>query len=429
MNVGIVGGGTMGLTLAYRLSRRGHQVTALEGAAQIGGLSTWFDYGDFVWDKFYHVILRSDAHLLGLIEELGLSTRLNWAQTKTGFLWQGRLLSMSSHWEFLTFPALSAIDKLRLAAGILRCQRISDPSALESMPAAAWLQRLFGARVYQTLWAPLLESKFGALSPKVPATIMWATIRRYYSTRSKSQGAESMGFLSGGLKALFETLAQAIEAQGGRIVCCAPVASIDESPRGKVLVQAGAQRYEFDCLISTLPTALLRSIAPQLRGDLPDPSADPQFLGVLCMALVLRRPLSPYYVTNLIQRGLPFTGLIEVSNLAGPRALNGRFLAMLPRYELPDSPWFQKSSEEIAAEFLAALKPVWPDVEDNLVRSFVHRERRVQALWINRPPAAAAPLRAWNGKVWSVNAELAGRDTLNNNAIVRVANQAAEWFI
>ena len=97
----------------------------------LGGLATWFDYGDFTWDKFYHVILRSDAQLTGLIEDLGIAGKLNWSETKTGFLWNGRHLSMSSHWEFLTFPALSMINKIRLAAGILKAQRITDPSPLE----------------------------------------------------------------------------------------------------------------------------------------------------------------------------------------------------------------------------------------------------------------------------------------------------------
>ncbi|MBE7559832.1 FAD-dependent oxidoreductase [bacterium] len=91
MKVGIIGGGTMGLALAHRLARQGCAVTVLEAAPQVGGLATWFDYGDFVWDKFYHVICRSDSHLLGLIDELGIGDKVKWSHTRTGFLWRGKV--------------------------------------------------------------------------------------------------------------------------------------------------------------------------------------------------------------------------------------------------------------------------------------------------------------------------------------------------
>lgn len=443
MRVGILGGGTLGLALALRLARRGYAPTVLEAAPQLGGLATWFDYGDFTWDKYYHVICRTDAHLLGLIEELGLSERVRWAETKTGFLWSGggssrssagghggyRQLSMSSHWEFLTFPALSLYEKARLAAGILYCQRLPHSARLEETRAAAWLARVFGAGVYRKIWQPLLESKYGALADAMPATLMWATIRRYYSTRSKGGGRESMGFLSGGLRVLYEALEAAVTRAGGAVLCGAPATAIDDSGEA-IAVQTPRGALPFDRLISTLPGALLQQLAPNVAGLSAESAVRPRFLGVVCLALVLRRSLSPYYVMNLISRGFPFTGIIEVSNLTGPQELGGRHLVMLPRYELPDSPLFEEPAEGIAERFLAGLRPVWPAIDDNLVRWYVNRERRVQAMWIDAPPPPVQkPAISADGRIWSVNAELAGRDTLNNNAIVRVADEAAaEWM-
>src|SRR5207253_279615 len=107
----------MGLTLGHRLTNAGMQVTVLEAQDQPGGLSTWFDYGDFIWDKYYHVILKADSELLGLIDELGLSDRVVWTPTKTGFLWKGEHVSMSSHWELLKFPVINLFDKVRLGLG------------------------------------------------------------------------------------------------------------------------------------------------------------------------------------------------------------------------------------------------------------------------------------------------------------------------
>ncbi|HEY6252234.1 MAG TPA: FAD-dependent oxidoreductase, partial [Candidatus Angelobacter sp.] len=66
IHVGILGGGITGLTAAFYLLRAGCQVTVLEARPQLGGLATYFDFGPFYWDKFYHCILTSDAPLLQL---------------------------------------------------------------------------------------------------------------------------------------------------------------------------------------------------------------------------------------------------------------------------------------------------------------------------------------------------------------------------
>ena len=98
---------------------------------------------------------------------------------------------------------------------------------------------------------------------------------------------------------------------------------------------------------------------------------------------------------------------------------------MLPRYDPPDSAWFEYGAERVTGEFINGLRPIWPDIDENLVRAYVNRERMVQAIWIDQPPDLRGPARNPQGTVWSVNAELTGRDTLNNNAIVKVADQAA----
>lgn len=430
MRIGIIGGGVMGLALGRRLALAGHETVVLESAPQVGGLATWHDYGPFTWDQYYHVICRQDADLLGLIRELGLEREMRWTETKTGFLWNGRLLSMSGRMEFLRFPALSLVDKVRLAAGIVRCQRIGDPAPLERAKASDWLRGVFGNRVYETIWEPLLKSKFGVLKDQIPATIMWATIKRYYEARGGGGGPERMGFLRGGLKTLFTALVRDIEDRGGRIRCSSPVISAHENGAGCV-VETTEDRYEFDRVVGTVPSALLRKMAPGAEGLFAEaPDGQPVFLGVVCMALVLKRRLSPFYITNLIQSGFPFTGIIEVSNLTGPEELEGHHLVMLPRYETPDSEWFAKTSGEIAETFLSSLEGVWPGLREHLVRYEVHRAKRVQAIWLETPPPADfRPGSTPSGLIWNVNAELAGRDTLNNNAIVRTANRAAELFL
>jgi hypothetical protein len=173
----------------------------------------------------------------------------------------------------------------------------------------------------------------------------------------------------------------------------------------------------------------LRKMAPRMTELLGGETGRPKFLGIILMTLILKRSLSPYYITNLIQKGYPFTGIIELSQLAGPESFGGNHVVMLPRYDVAESEWFSKTNEQIAAEFIGALKPTWPDIEENVLGTFINRERQVQALWIEAPPQHQGPAVSAGGRIWNVNAELAGRDTLNNNAIVRVADSVAEQFL
>src|SRR5947208_11095279 len=99
----------LGMTLALRLAQRGHLVTLLEGATQLGGLASAWKLGDVVWDRHYHVTLLSDTVLRALLNEIGLESEMQWVQTKTGFYTDGKLYSMSNSVEFLRFPPLNLI--------------------------------------------------------------------------------------------------------------------------------------------------------------------------------------------------------------------------------------------------------------------------------------------------------------------------------
>ena len=111
--IAVLGGGITGLTAAFYLLQAGADVTLFEGNSQVGGLATYFNFGEFSWDKFYHCILTSDSPLLQLIEDLGLTSKLKWTPTKVGFFADEKLYSMSSTMDFLRFRPLGLWQKAR----------------------------------------------------------------------------------------------------------------------------------------------------------------------------------------------------------------------------------------------------------------------------------------------------------------------------
>ena len=72
MHVGIIGGGILGITLGYYLSREGARVAIYEASNTLGGLAGPIRMDGYNIDRFYHAILSSDAHLAELCAALAV---------------------------------------------------------------------------------------------------------------------------------------------------------------------------------------------------------------------------------------------------------------------------------------------------------------------------------------------------------------------
>ena len=82
---------------------------------QLGGLTTYHDYGSFYWDRFYHGLVPTDRHLIGFLKEIGLEDHLKWDKISTGFYVDEQYYPMTSGLEFLRFPPVSLIGKNKIS--------------------------------------------------------------------------------------------------------------------------------------------------------------------------------------------------------------------------------------------------------------------------------------------------------------------------
>jgi protoporphyrinogen oxidase len=427
LHIGILGGGITGLTAAFYLLRAGHEVTLMEARPQLGGLASYFNFGSFWWDKFYHCILTSDASLLQLINDLDLENELRWTETKVGFFSRGKLYSMTTTMEFLRFPVLSLWNKLRLGLGIIYTSRIKDGLALEQEPIEPWLVRIFGKTNYERMWGPLLKCKLGSASKETSASFIWATIRRLYSTREKNASKkERLGYVRGGYRTVCARLLERIEAMGGMVLTNFPVEQIRSVRRGRVLVSGAGENLEFDRLISTLPSAPFAEITPELDRSYRNKLTRIQYMGMVCAVLVLRRKLTPYYCTNLIEN-LPFTGIIEMTNLVSQEETNGRHLVYLPKYTSPDDPLFTVGDDEVWRSFSLAIQKVIPDLRDeDIEQRFIFRERLVQPIPVLNYSQLAPEMQTPVRNLLLANTTQIVNSTLNNNEMVKIARSAVD---
>jgi protoporphyrinogen oxidase len=424
LKIGVIGGGFTGMALAYRLSSRGHAVTVFERDRQVGGLATHHDYGPFVWDRFYHCILPSDRHLIRLLNDIGLGDQLHWARSLTGFYVDQRFHSVSSGLEFFRFPLLNLWQKLRLAATIMYCSRLEDWRRLEQISVEDWLVKTCGRTTYEKLWQPLLLAKLGENYRRVSAVFIWSYIKRLFMARDASAKREHIGYVSGGYRAVFERLEQLIGMTSGEVRTGVTVTDIAPAPAGGLWVTHDGARQAFDKVIFTSPVTVLSKVCAPGLVTIDGGSATVEYLGVVCGVLVTRKPLVPYYVVNIADRRIPFTGVIGMSNLVATSELAGHHLTYLPKYVLSGDPFLKESDANVRREFTDALRLMFPELpSSDIVSLHINRAFTVQPLQVLNYSQLVPKVVTQHEDFFVLNTAQFVNATLNNNEVARAVDE------
>jgi protoporphyrinogen oxidase len=422
--VAVIGGGITGLTAAYTLLKQGVHVTLFESQPTLGGLSSTFDFGPFRWDRFYHCILTSDTSLRGLLDELGLTSQLRWRKTEVGFYSRHQLHRMTRPMDLLRFPCLSLLSKLRFGLGILYSAYMCNGNGLESVPLKDWVIRVFGHNLYREMWEPLLRCKLGDMRSEASAAFLWSTIRRLYSTREKGvEKTEQLGYIEGGYRVVLDRLVEQIGQLGGYLYPGVKLERVEATEDGIGVSGSGAYR-EFDACLMTVPTPAILHMVPSLSEQYKTRLSMPKYLGIVCAALVLRRSLSPYYLTNVTD-DVPFTGIVEMTNLIDSATTSGRSLIYLPKYTSPSDPLFKLSDKEVWDRFAPALFRIHPALKQSDIESIhIFRERFVQPVPTLDYSSHAPTVSTGIPHLFVANSTQIVNDTLNNNAMTRIARNA-----
>ncbi|TWT95836.1 15-cis-phytoene desaturase [Botrimarina colliarenosi] len=428
----VVGGGMLGLALAHELTKRGKRVTVLEASPELGGLASPWELHDeetgrdVTWDRHYHVTLLSDTRLRQLLAEIGLAEDLQWVETKTGFYSGGKMHSMSSTLEFLTFPPLRLFEKFRLGMTIFGASKIRNWRRLEQIPVTDWLRKWSGRGAFEKVWLPLLKAKLGDAHTRVSAAFIWAHISRMYAARRTGHKKEMFGYVRGGYPRILQTLAETLEENGVDILTDAAVAEASAKPAGGVAVRlADGSSLDFDQVAFTTPSPVIARAVPGMSEEERTRHFGVEYLGIVCASLLLRKPITDYYVTNITDGWVPLTAVIEMTTIVDPDELGGRYLVYLPKYCPADDRLFDRTDDELREEWLAALEKMHPHFSrDDVVAMRFSRVRSVMALptirYSERLPSVATGVPG----VWAVNSAQILKGNLNVNETIQVADEA-----
>lgn len=360
----VLGGGALGLTLAYRLAKGGERVVVFEREPEAGGLAAGFRVGENgPWlEKFYHHLFRTDTEAISLIGELGLGEKLYWGKPNTSSLIDGKPYRLDGALPVLTFEPLPIWDRLRLGAVAAAMKALPNADPLEGKTASQWLSRWMGKRAYEVAFEPLFRGKFGAYADQIAMPWFWARIHCRTS---------ALGYLLGGFQQLYEKLVAGIETNDGEVRLDTEVGSVRPDNTGGYRIATAGGEEHYDRVVSTLPPRVTFKVVPDLPADFRSRYDWSLAYGAHCLILALDRPLfKDVYWLSIADEGYPFLAAVEHTNYISASGYGGRHLLYLGNYLPMDHPLMRATPEEALEQFLPALSRLNPAFSRDWIQEY-----------------------------------------------------------
>jgi protoporphyrinogen oxidase len=357
MKIAIIGGGMTGMSAADELTKRGASCTIFEKQPVLGGLAGSFQVNGAWLEKFYHHLFTSDRAAVALIERLGWGDALEWIPTTNSY-YLNQIYHLSTPLDLLRFSSISLLARIRLGLLYVGTRFVNNWQKLEQITAREWLIRMAGREVYEKVWQPLLRGKFGRYADEVAAVWIWNKLKLRGSSRGKKQ-EERLGYVRGGFGQVIDAFERDLQKQDVEINPWSPVERIEiEEGRATGVVVDGAFQ-PFDRVLVTTAPDLFLEMAPELPAAYRDQLAQIKYLANVCLVMSLDRSLSDTYWLNVGDPSIPFTGVIEHTNMQRPDIYGGAHLAYLSRYLDPEDPFYDMSAEELLEAYVPHLQKMF----------------------------------------------------------------------
>lgn len=360
--IAVLGAGPMGLAVAYQLVRDGHRPVVFEADDRVGGMTACFDFNGLSIERYYHFHCISDSGFLSILDELGLSDRMRWTQTKMGY-WHGkRLQPWGNPLALLKFKGLGLFAKLRygLHAFLSTKRKREDWRPLDQVEATRWIRRWVGEEAWRVLWQRLFDYKFYDYGDNLSAAWIWSRIRRIGTSRY-DLFREKLGYLDGGSDTLLNGMKGWIENHGGEIRLSSPVQKVvmDEGAVKGVLTAQGMEA--FDKVISTIPLPFVPRLMPDLPPDILAMFNNLKNIAVVCVIAKLKKAVTENFWLNTNDDDMDIPGLVEYTNL---RPLD-QHVVYVPFYMPAEHPKYGDANEVFTDKVRRYLKMINPGLTDD----------------------------------------------------------------
>ncbi len=379
--IAVVGAGFTGLTAAFRLAQAGCDVHVYEAGSEVGGLAAGFELAGQPIEKAYHFLYKTDEHMLGLLDELGLSDRLTYHPSSVSTYYDDNLYPMNSPVDLLKFKPLSPLNRIRAGVTLLGIGRIKKWEKLTDVTAIDWLRKYAGQQVTDVVWEPLLKGKFDRYYDQVTMGWLWGRVKQRVETREPGQTGEALGYLDGGFRVVTDELRSRSEDLGATIHLDSPIESLSQHDDACSITVDG-QTEIFDRVVLTISSAaaarLLTSAGSETSGYIGDLERI-DYLDAAVMAFSSRQEITPYYWHNINSPNSPFVVFLSLTALVGSDRFDGQHIYYIGDY-VPREHWYMDApADDVAKHWFDELAKIFPDFDrDALIEHELFRFKDAQ---------------------------------------------------
>lgn len=360
MRIAIIGAGFTGLSAAYQLVKKGHDVTVFEKDPYPGGLAIGYQEKNWKWslEKHYHHWFTNDDAILELAKEIGHEVITK--RPKTCVYVEGKIYQFDSPKEVLLFPKLSLAERIRMAAvvGLIRYNPFWKP--LEKINASTFLPRAMGNKPYRMIWEPQFTNKFGKFATDVSLAWFWARI---------SKRTPSLAYPEGGFLMFANHFVDVIKEKGGKVLFNTEISEITNETVKYKLTNGKSKMENFDKIIVTLPTSFFIKLTPSLPEIYKMSHARLKNLGATNLVLRLKKPFfsDGTYWLSVCDPKAPILAIVEHTNYMDKKYYNNEHLVYLGNYLTTDDPRFLLNKEEKLKQVDPFLKKINPEYRKSLI--------------------------------------------------------------
>ncbi|MEM1136846.1 MAG: FAD-dependent oxidoreductase [Bacteroidota bacterium] len=362
----IIGGGITGLTSAYIAAKRGVKVTVIEASNSFGGLLNTFDIAGTKLEHYYHHFFTHDAEINWLIKELDLEHKLIFHNSSMGVFSNGKTYHFNSPLDLLKFSPISFIDKVKFATTSLYMGKFANWKNYEGISALKWLNKWSGKSTTENLWQPLLDIKFGPYAAEIP--LSWMIGRMKQRMNSRKKGDERLGYIDGSLQILLDALLNKLERLDVELLNNTAITEVEIRKNKLQEIHSKAGRiFEAENFLFTIPTNIIANFLAKPSPKLASFLNKTKYFGAVCVILQMNKKLSDIYWLNVAEKGFPFGGVIEHTNLIDTTNYNGKHIAYLSRYFSKEEPIATMPKEEISAMMIPHLSKIFRNFNEQQI--------------------------------------------------------------
>jgi len=346
MRIAVLGGGITGLTTAYCLAKKNHQVTVFEKSSVLGGLAVGFKQKNWKWnlEMTYHHLFANDNDIINFAKEIGFN-KIFFKNPLTASLFDDLTIHpMDTPIDFLKLPYLNIFNKFR--AGLVLAFLKLSPflKFYEKNTSEEFIKKTMGNTVWINLWQELFQKKFGEYKKKILASFIWARIKK----RTKN-----LGYIEGGFQTFINYLNEKLIDLKVDVLTNYELKKIEKQGREYII-----NGKIFDIVISTLPTPVMVNLTANIFSkNYLKQFNKLNYLHALTLILETKKPLlKKTYWLNISTPKIPIMGIIQHTNFINKKYYGGNHIAYLGWYLKKEDKLFKMTKNELINFIMPYLK-------------------------------------------------------------------------